>query len=78
MEMANTYLASESFALAVAPLQQITSSVSLAAWHPAAYLKLGVAYFNIDKRMYTKKNTIEEILFMKDLQKKLIKFIPYE
>ena len=49
MEMANTYLASESFALAVAPLQQITSSVSLAAWHPAAYLKLGVAYFNIDK-----------------------------
>jgi TolA-binding protein len=49
MEMANTYLASESFALAVAPLQQITSSVPLAAWHPAAYLKLGVAYFNIDK-----------------------------
>ena len=49
MEMANTYLASESYTLAVAPLQQITSSVSLAAWHPAAYLKLGVAYFNIDK-----------------------------
>ena len=49
MEIANTYLASESFALAVSPLQQITSVVSLAAWHPAAYLKLGVAYFNIDK-----------------------------
>ena len=49
MEIANTYLASESFALAVSPLQQITSVVSLTAWHPAAYLKLGVAYFNIDK-----------------------------
>ena len=49
MEIANTYLAAESFALAVAPLQQITSSALLAAWHPAAYLKLGVAYFNTDK-----------------------------
>lgn len=37
-----------------------------------------VSYFNIDKRMYTKRNTDEEVLFMKDLQKKLIKFIPYE
>ena len=49
MEMANTYLASESYSLAVAPLQQITSNAALAAWHPAAYLKTGVAYFNIDK-----------------------------
>ena len=49
MEIANTHLAAESFALAVAPLQQITSSATLAAWHPAAYLKLGVAYFNTDK-----------------------------
>ena len=37
-----------------------------------------VSYFNIDKRMYTKRNTDEEVLFMKELQKKLIKFIPYE
>jgi len=49
MEMANTYLAAESYGLAVAPLQQITSNTALAAWHPAAYLKTGVAYFNIDK-----------------------------
>ena len=49
MEMANTHLAAESFALAVAPLKQITSSAALAAWHPAAYLKLGVAYFNTEK-----------------------------
>lgn len=36
-----------------------------------------ISYFNIKKRKYTKKNTEEEILFMKELQKKLIKFIPY-
>lgn len=36
-----------------------------------------ISYFNINKRKYTKKNTEEEIFFMKELQKKLIKFIPY-
>jgi acetyltransferase-like isoleucine patch superfamily enzyme len=34
------------------------------------------SYFNIVDRTYTKKGTDEEILFMKDLQNKLIKFIP--
>jgi acetyltransferase-like isoleucine patch superfamily enzyme len=37
-----------------------------------------ISYFNILKRTYTKKNTDDEILFMRELQKKLIKFIPYD
>lgn len=36
-----------------------------------------ISYFNINDRKYTKRNTDEEILFMKLLQSKLIKFIPY-
>jgi hypothetical protein len=36
-----------------------------------------ISYFNIVNRKYTKKNTDEEIYFMKELQNKLIKFIPY-
>ena len=35
-----------------------------------------ISYFNIINRTYTKRNTDEEIRFMKDLQKQLIKFIP--
>jgi acetyltransferase-like isoleucine patch superfamily enzyme len=34
------------------------------------------SYFNISNRTYTKKGTSDEILFMKQLQNKLIKFIP--
>ena len=34
------------------------------------------SYFNIKNRTYTKKGTDEEIVFMKQLQNKLIKFIP--
>jgi acetyltransferase-like isoleucine patch superfamily enzyme len=34
------------------------------------------SYFNISNRTYTKRGTDEEIFFMKQLQSKLIKFIP--
>jgi len=37
-----------------------------------------VSYFNIITRKYTKKRTDSEVLFMKSLQSKLIKFVPYE
>jgi hypothetical protein len=37
-----------------------------------------ISYFNIIDRTYTKKGTDNEIMFMKQLQSKLIKFIPYE
>ena len=36
------------------------------------------SYFNILTRKYTKRLTNEEVLFMKQLQSKLIKFVPYE
>lgn len=36
-----------------------------------------ISYFNIKTRKYTKRGTDEEIRFMKDLQSKLIKFVPY-
>lgn len=35
------------------------------------------SYFNINDRKYTKRGTKEEIEFMKTLQSKLIKFVPY-
>ena len=34
------------------------------------------SYFNISNRTYTKRGTDEEVLFMKKLQSKLIKFTP--
>lgn len=37
-----------------------------------------VSYFNINSRKYTKKSTEEEVKFMKALQSKLIKFVPFE
>jgi acetyltransferase-like isoleucine patch superfamily enzyme len=36
-----------------------------------------ISYFNITNRTYTKRGTDNEISFMKQLQSKLIKFIPY-
>ena len=35
-----------------------------------------ISYFNITNRTYTKRGTDEEIVFMKQLQNKLIKFVP--
>jgi hypothetical protein len=36
-----------------------------------------ITYFNIVNRKYTKRGTPEEFKFMKELQEKLIKFVPY-
>lgn len=49
LEIANTYLADENFQAAVAPLKKVTANSKAAALAPQAYLKLGVAYFNMDK-----------------------------
>lgn len=49
LEIANTYLADENFQSAIAPLKKITANAKAAALGPQAYLKLGVAYFNMDK-----------------------------
>lgn len=49
MEIANTYLAEEAFEKAVAPLHQILDNDAAVALHPQAYLKLGIAQFNLDK-----------------------------
>jgi TolA-binding protein len=49
MEVANTYLADENYQSAIAPLQKVVSNKNAAAMAPQAYLKLGVAYFNLDK-----------------------------
>ncbi len=49
LEMANTYLADENFQSAIMPLQKVISNNKAASMAPQAYLKLGVAYFNMDK-----------------------------
>ncbi|HJV20741.1 MAG TPA: tetratricopeptide repeat protein [Sediminibacterium sp.] len=49
MEIANTYLADEAFDKAVLPLHQIIDNDAAAAIHPQAYLKLGIAQFNLNK-----------------------------
>jgi TolA-binding protein len=48
LEIANTYLASEDYRAAVAPLNKVVKNKNATAYHPQAYLKLGVAYFNLD------------------------------
>lgn len=49
MEIANTYLAEEAFDKAVLPLHQIIDNDAAVAIHPQAYLKLGIAQFNLNK-----------------------------
>jgi TolA-binding protein len=49
LEMANTYLADENFQAAVIPLQKLIADKNAGAMAPQAYLKLGVAYFNLNK-----------------------------
>ncbi len=49
MEIANTYMAQENFDEAIIPLQQILQDSSATALWPKAYLKLGVANFNLNK-----------------------------
>jgi TolA-binding protein len=49
MEIANTYLASENYDAAVAPLNNILKAKNADAFKPQAYLKLGIAYYNLKK-----------------------------
>ncbi|MDB5193903.1 MAG: hypothetical protein JWQ96_3466 [Segetibacter sp.] len=48
LEIANTYLGNEDFRLAIPPLQKIVRNTKAVALHPQAYLKTGVAYYNLD------------------------------
>ncbi len=48
LEIANTYLADENYRAAIAPLTKLVRNKKAAALHPQGYLKLGVAYFNLD------------------------------
>ena len=49
LEIANTYLADENYQAAIAPLKKVAANTKAAALAPQAYLKLGVAYFNLNK-----------------------------
>lgn len=49
LEIANTFIADENFQAAIAPLKRITGNAKATSFAPEAYLKLGVAYFNLDK-----------------------------
>lgn len=48
LEIANTYLGEENYRAAIVPLNKIVKNKNAAALHPQGYLKLGVAYFNLD------------------------------
>lgn len=49
MEIATTYLADEKWADAIPFLDKVLKDKKATALHPAAYLKIGVAYFNLEK-----------------------------
>lgn len=49
MEIAGTYLAAEDYTNAITILQQIVTNKDAKTYQPQALLKLGVAYFNLDK-----------------------------
>jgi tetratricopeptide (TPR) repeat protein len=49
LEVANTYLADENYQAAIAPLQKLVGNPQATAMGPQVYLKLGVAYFNLDR-----------------------------
>ena len=48
IEIANTYLGDENFRAAIDPLAKLLKNKKAASLYPQAYLKLGVAYFNLD------------------------------
>jgi TolA-binding protein len=50
MEIANTYLAQEDFRNAITYLNNVTRSSGNNSLKPQAYLKLGVAYYNLNNR----------------------------
>jgi len=47
MEIANTYLANENFDNAIIPLKNLVANKNAQSFWPQAYLKLGVAYYNL-------------------------------
>lgn len=49
LELGNTYLANENFAAAIPPLEKLLNNKKAAVFQPQAYLKLGVANFNLEK-----------------------------
>ncbi|MFY7963743.1 MAG: tetratricopeptide repeat protein [Chitinophagaceae bacterium] len=49
LEIANTYIAAEDYEKALYPLQEIIKNKTANILYPQAYLKLGVANFNLDK-----------------------------
>lgn len=49
LEMANSYLADENYRAAIVPLLKLINDPNADAVKPLAYLKLGVAYFNLDE-----------------------------
>ena len=48
MEVANTYLAEENYRGAIVPLNKLVANPKAKSLQPQAYLKLGIAYFNVD------------------------------
>lgn len=48
LEIANTYLAEENYRAAITSLNKIVKNKNATSLHPQAFLKLGVAYFNLD------------------------------
>ncbi len=49
MEIANTYIATEKFDKALSPLYKIINNNLASTLYPQAYLKLGIALFNLEK-----------------------------
>jgi tetratricopeptide (TPR) repeat protein len=49
LEMANSYLADENYRAAIVPLQKLINDKNADAVKPLAYLKLGIAYFNLEE-----------------------------
>ncbi len=49
LELANTYLANENYTAAILPLEQLIAKKNAESYYPQAYLKLGVANFNMEK-----------------------------
>jgi tetratricopeptide (TPR) repeat protein len=49
LEVANTHLANEDFAKSIEPLDKITKHQPCVQLNPTAYLKLGIAFYNLEK-----------------------------
>jgi len=56
MEIANTYIANENYQNAIAPLNNLLANKNAGAFKPQAYLKLGIAYYNLKNNEEAVKN----------------------